>query len=85
MYCTETCSDIVCKGGGDCAVDANTGRPTCRCNHNCTEAQVLYTSLFMVFTTPIFIASSCNFVGYKYSQTMHNNIKIAAQAVLGSP
>ncbi|XP_049692713.2 agrin isoform X2 [Helicoverpa armigera] len=35
----QTCSDIVCKGGGDCAVDADTGRPICRCNHNCTEAQ----------------------------------------------
>ncbi|XP_026732130.1 agrin-like [Trichoplusia ni] len=35
----QTCSDIMCKGGGDCVVDADTGRPTCRCNHNCTEAQ----------------------------------------------
>ncbi|PZC78437.1 hypothetical protein B5X24_HaOG202181 [Helicoverpa armigera] len=35
----QTCSDIMCKGGGDCAVDADTGRPICRCNHNCTEAQ----------------------------------------------
>ncbi|XP_035453783.2 agrin isoform X2 [Spodoptera frugiperda] len=35
----QTCSDIVCKGGGDCVVDADSGRPICRCNHNCTEAQ----------------------------------------------
>ncbi|KAJ8736298.1 hypothetical protein PYW08_006954 [Mythimna loreyi] len=35
----QTCSDITCKGGGDCVVDGDTGRPICRCNHNCTEAQ----------------------------------------------
>ncbi|KAL0901465.1 hypothetical protein ABMA27_006716 [Loxostege sticticalis] len=35
----QSCVDIICQGGGDCAVDMETGRPICRCNHNCTEAQ----------------------------------------------
>ncbi|XP_060806535.1 agrin-like [Amyelois transitella] len=35
----QSCADIVCQGGGDCAMDDVTGRPVCRCNHNCTEAQ----------------------------------------------
>ncbi|CAK1540067.1 unnamed protein product [Leptosia nina] len=35
-----TCSDIVCQGGGDCEVDSESGRPICRCNHNCTEPKV---------------------------------------------
>ncbi|XP_048489511.1 agrin isoform X2 [Plutella xylostella] len=35
----QTCSDIVCQGGGDCSLDAETGRPVCLCNHNCTESQ----------------------------------------------
>ncbi|XP_072942741.1 agrin-like isoform X4 [Epargyreus clarus] len=35
----QTCADIVCQGGGDCAVDVDSGRPVCHCNHNCTEAQ----------------------------------------------
>ncbi|CAH4031197.1 unnamed protein product [Pieris brassicae] len=34
-----TCGDIVCLGGGDCEVDALTGRPVCRCIHNCTDTQ----------------------------------------------
>ncbi|CAH2050484.1 unnamed protein product, partial [Iphiclides podalirius] len=35
----QTCADIICQGGGDCVFDVDTGRPICRCNHNCTEAQ----------------------------------------------
>nr|XP_037866862.1 agrin isoform X2 [Bombyx mori] len=35
----QTCADVTCQGGGDCVVDIETGRPTCQCNHNCTEAQ----------------------------------------------
>ncbi|XP_045484151.1 agrin isoform X4 [Pieris rapae] len=34
-----TCGDIVCLGGGDCEVDVLTGRPVCRCIHNCTDTQ----------------------------------------------
>ncbi|XP_047526387.1 agrin-like isoform X6 [Pieris napi] len=34
-----TCGDIVCLGGGDCEVDVLTGRPVCRCIHNCTDSQ----------------------------------------------
>ncbi|XP_041975156.1 agrin-like isoform X2 [Aricia agestis] len=35
----QTCADIVCLGGGDCEMDADAGRPLCKCNHNCTEAK----------------------------------------------
>ncbi|XP_073957154.1 agrin-like isoform X3 [Choristoneura fumiferana] len=35
----QSCADIVCQGGGDCAVSADTGRPQCQCNHNCTNTQ----------------------------------------------
>ncbi|XP_063548558.1 agrin-like [Cydia strobilella] len=35
----QTCADMVCQGGGDCILNENTGRPECRCNHNCTETQ----------------------------------------------
>ncbi|XP_063616673.1 agrin-like isoform X6 [Cydia splendana] len=35
----QTCADMVCQGGGDCVLNENTGRPECRCNHNCTETQ----------------------------------------------
>ncbi|XP_053610410.1 agrin-like isoform X5 [Plodia interpunctella] len=35
----QSCADIVCRGGGDCTMDADTGRPVCRCNHNCTASQ----------------------------------------------
>ncbi|XP_063822042.1 agrin-like isoform X2 [Ostrinia nubilalis] len=35
----QSCVDIICQGGGDCGVDMETGRPICRCNHNCTESQ----------------------------------------------
>ncbi|XP_063375588.1 agrin-like isoform X6 [Cydia amplana] len=35
----QTCADMVCQGGGDCVLNENTGRPECRCSHNCTETQ----------------------------------------------
>ncbi|XP_063395298.1 agrin-like isoform X4 [Cydia fagiglandana] len=35
----QTCADMVCQGGGDCVLNENTGRPECRCNHNCTETR----------------------------------------------
>ncbi|XP_046963751.1 agrin-like isoform X2 [Vanessa cardui] len=35
----QTCADMVCEGGGDCEVDADSGRPVCHCNHNCTNTQ----------------------------------------------
>lgn len=41
FLCPESCIDIVCQGGGDCVVSADTGHPVCQCNHNCTEAQVI--------------------------------------------
>lgn len=41
FLCAESCIDIVCQGGGDCVVSADTGHPVCQCNHNCTEAQVI--------------------------------------------
>ncbi|XP_047536518.1 agrin-like isoform X1 [Vanessa atalanta] len=35
----QTCADMICEGGGDCDVDADSGRPVCHCNHNCTNTQ----------------------------------------------
>nr|XP_026493693.1 agrin-like isoform X3 [Vanessa tameamea] len=35
----QTCADLICEGGGDCDVDAESGRPVCHCNHNCTNTQ----------------------------------------------
>ncbi|XP_061708931.1 agrin-like isoform X5 [Cydia pomonella] len=35
----QTCADMVCQGGGDCILNESSGRPECRCNHNCTETQ----------------------------------------------